>query len=257
MQGDDSSIYSILLQWAKDPAVLSALGGLITMIGTLINRWVIRTAKALWAWIVSIFKRGYKTHPLTEEYAQGGLTINNILSTLREKLNCARVTIIQFHNGHRFSLSDPVFKLSSTFESVSAGFTTTSSVLREIMVAPFINIVAPCILTNNPVSVPGVYEVDKCTKDNKFDSCQKSVLPLRILKINREELAFCAFRTLMENLGIEAAYAVLLTSPEGGPIGIMLLQFHLLEGSKEKVQEATCTICGTKHTLQHLLYVPA
>ena len=256
MQSNGVDFYSVVLQWLKDPAVLGTLGGALTAIGALIQKGTIALLKSIVKFVKSIFKKNVHK-PIDDEYSQAGLEINRILEKLRIKLDCARVNIIQFHNGHKFSLSNPVFKLSSTFEALSAGFVPTYTHIRELMVAPFINIVAPLILSNNPVAVPGVYEIDKCKKDSDFNSCQKSLLPLRILKINRDELAFCAFRTLMETLGVEAAYAILLTAPDGGPIGLLLMQFHKLEGSKEKVQLATCDICGAKHLIQDLLYVPA
>lgn len=258
MQSNDVDFYSLIIQWLKDPAVLSTIGGAFAAVGALINKGVMAIVKKIGKYIKSIFiRKGPICHPIDEEYSRGGLELNRILEKLRLKLDCARVSIIQFHNGHKFSLSNPVFKLSATFEALSSGFVPTYNHVRELMVAPFINIVAPLILSNNPVNVPGVYEIDKCKKDSDFGSCQKSLLPLRILKINRDELAFCSFRTLMETLGVEAAYAVLLTSPDGGPIGLLLMQFYKREGSKEKVQTATCDICSTKHTIQNLLYVPA
>lgn len=261
MQSNGSDFYYIILQWLKDPTVMSALGGVILAVGAFINKTIMAFFKSIWCWLKNLFKEKkvkveIMGHQLDPEYLATGMHIQRILDHLLIKLDCARISIVQFQNGHTFSLSNPVFKMSTTFEACSAGFASTDHRIKESMVAPYINVIAPSILVNNPVSVPGVYEVDKCTKDDKFNSCTKSLLPLRILKINRDELAFCAFRTLLDITGVEAAYTVLLSAPDNnnGPIGILLIQFHEIEGSKEKIQEATCDICAVKHTLQNLLY---
>lgn len=259
MQGNEVDFYAIVLQLVKDPAVLNTIGGIIITVGAAANKGVINFVKKIWGWATKKFKKpeGPVCHPVTLEYSRGGLQVLTLLENLRARLGCARVSILQFHNGHRFSLSDPVFKMSTTFEAIEKGFVPTSEYIRELLVANYINIVAPVLLIDNPVVVPGVFEVDRCVKDEKMAACQKAATPLHIMKINRDELAFCAFRTLMDNLGVEAAYTVLLTSPDNGPIGILLIQFNKLEGSKEQVQKATCEICSLKYTLQSLLYVPA
>lgn len=259
MQDNDPGFYSSVLQLIKDPVVLNTLGGIIITAGAAANRSVINFFSKVWSWWTKKFHKtnGSGYHELTTEYSRGGLQILTLLENLRAQLGCARVSVLQFHNGHRFSLSDPVFKMSTTFEAIEKGFVPTSEYIRELLVANYINIIAPVLLIDNPVIVPGVFEVDKCVKDEKLAACQKATTPLHIMKIKRDDLAFCAFRTLLDNLGVEAAYTVLLTSNENGPIGIMLIQFNKLEGSKEKVQQATCAICSAKHTLQNLLYVPA
>lgn len=259
MQGNDYDFFSIVLQLVKDPAVLNTIGGIIIAVGAAANKSVTNFLSKVWRWWTKKFHRANVPvyHEVTTEYSRGGLQILTLLENLRAKLGCARVSILQFHNGHRFSLSDPVFKMSTTFEAIEKGFVPTSEYIRELLVANYINIVAPILLIDNPVVVPGVFEVDRCMKDEKLAACQKATTPLHIMKVKRDDLAFCAFRTLLDNLGVEAAYTVLLVSPDNGPIGILLIQFNKMEGSKEKVQKATCEICSVKHTLQNLLYVPS
>lgn len=253
--------YTIVLQLATDPAVLNTLGGIILTVGAAANKTISGFLKKIFRWFSD--KLGfYKVQPiichgLTEEYTKAGLQIFNLLEKLRERLGCARVSILQFHNGHRFSLSDPVFKMSTTFEALEKGFVPTASYIRELLVANYINVVAPILLSDNPVVVPGIFEIDKCVKDERLAACQKAATPLHIMKIKRDDLSFCSFRALLDDLGVEAAYAVLLSSPDNGPIGILLIQFNKMDGSKEKVQQATCEICGVKYSLQNLLYTPA
>lgn len=266
MQTSNIDIYKILAQLLQDPAVLGGLGSGVLSVGLYLSNGAKAVIKSIFTGIVNAFKERKnnkkeegkgKDHTPPIGYSRNGLEIHKVLENLRAKLDCSRVSILQFHNGHHFSLSDPVFKMSTTFEAIAPGFVPSSTEFRELLVANHINVVAPILLPNNPVAVPGVTEVDTCLKDKQLDACQRSLVPLRIVKVKRDDIAFGAFRTVMDRLGIEAAYAVVLLSPIREPFGLLLIQFHDLNGSRNTIQTSTCDICVAKHTIEALLYTPA
>ena len=128
MQGNESDFFSIVLQLVKDPAVLNTIGGIIIAVGAAANKSVTNFFSKVWHWGSKKFRKSNVPvyHEVTTEYSRGGLQILTLLVNLRANLGCARVSILQFHNGHRFSLIDPVFKMSTTFEAIEKGFVPTS-----------------------------------------------------------------------------------------------------------------------------------
>lgn len=262
------ALYKALLQVLCEPTLLTALGTAIVAFGAYFNK----TVKIV---LRNIFKGLYHAlsdkeekpkepdstepaaqpantpHALTPEFTKDASRIQNLLEELQGIMECSRVSILQFHNGVRFSLSNPVFRFSTSFEAISAGFAPSSPKTRDMLVSLNMTLINPLMLTV-PITIPGIKEEAFCKKNT--EGCALAEVALRLVSYTRDDLKPGPVRLLMEELGMEKMYATLLSVPDKGPIGILTLQYHDMEGSDEIVAKNICEICRIKQYIQSLLY---
>ena len=86
--------------------------------------------------------------------------LHETLTELRIMTNCARVHLIQFHNGEYFLDGVSMKKLSLTHESLNKGTSGEGDKLQGILISRFITLIQK-LLTGN-VSLTIVREMDEC-----------------------------------------------------------------------------------------------
>lgn len=255
MDGSSSTIYQLILEILNSPEVLNVLGGLFISIGTVAYSIIQKPLEKLKKWLIGVFDTA-NTHVLTEDYTTSAMEIDSIISDLMDKLNCARVGIIQFHNGSFFTLSNPIFKMSLVYEALANGFAPAARYIRDVLVSTMITFVGPMMMERAEVTPSGVKNVRTCKKWDDPSSCPLSKYPLRILKFTKEELPFGPFRCTLELIGIEVLYAVLLKVDETKPLGILTIQYHDAKIADTNVEAKLCDICAATHNIQELLHRP-
>lgn len=259
------ALYKVLLHILNEPAVLTAVGGLILAIGSYFNHTVKgmikRTIRAIdnYANGPTVSpqdgKQGDKIHdPLTEKMSEQFERIVGQLEELLDTLQCSRVSILQFHNGTRFSLSNPVFKFSTSYEAVAQGFAPSAPRTRELMVSLNTTFINPLMMSAAPAPAGVKRETDFCKQDNK--DCPLVDEGLKIISYTQKTLRPGQVRLAMEELGISKMYATLLVVQDKGPVGILLMQYHNDYEADELMRKNICDVCKVKHYLQALLYCP-
>lgn len=263
------ALYKALLQVLCEPTLLTTVGTALVAIGAYFSKSVKIVLRNIFKGLYRMLGGGElkdpdklddkKTeekpagspHAVTPEFVQDASRIQNQLDELQGILDCSRVSILQFHNGVRFSMSNPVFRFSTSFEAISAGFAASSPKTRDMLVSINMTLVNPLMLTV-PITIPGIKEEAFCKKNT--EGCALVEVALRLVSYTRDDLKPGPVRLLMEELGMEKMYATLLSVPDKGPIGILTLQYHEMEGSDEIVAKNICEICRIKQYIQSLLY---
>lgn len=257
------AFYKVLLEILNEPAVLTSLGGLIIAIGSYFNTTIKGLVKRAIRGLDNIAngpvisappEKDNDTHdPLTEKMSEQFSRIDAQLDELLDKLKCARVSILQFHNGNRFSLSNPVFKFSTSYEAVAQGFAPSAPRTRDLMVSLNTTFISPLMMSNASTFI-GAHKEDFCRRDN--DKCPLPDEGLKIISYTQDLLRPGQVRLVMEELGIRKMYATLLEVQDKGPVGILLMQYHTDYKAEELMREHICDVCKVKHYLQALLYCP-
>lgn len=259
------AIYKAVLEVLCKPEAITALGGGILAAFAYFNKRVKTMLKriitALYKFIIGNEnkeedKKGLtdgEPHVLTEQFSHDTDRIQRYLDDLQDMLECSRVSILQFHNGARFSLSNPVFKCSTSFESISAGFAPSAPIMKDMLVSIYTTLINPLMLTPAP-QLPGVKEEKLCKKPT--EGCELADIALRIISYTRDDLRPGPVRMAMHELGMEKMFAILLSVPEKGPVGILTIQYHMEEEADKLMQTNVCEICKIQKYVQSILYQP-
>lgn len=91
-------------------------------------------------WVQEKAQIAHSQEMLTEEDVQRAWTIKRKMHELRIAAHANRVGIFQFENGNRFSLSNPTWKLTSTYELIDEMFIPLGMFRREA-VTEFIELI--------------------------------------------------------------------------------------------------------------------
>lgn len=205
-----SQIRETCISLFTDAGFLQAVGGLLAVVvaGCVkkVRQYIIKRCKELTRTLTGGPDR-FTSHT-SDKYEH----LREELAVLRAFLEAARVSIYQFHNGDRFTLSDPIFKMTCAHENVRHGIIPDSSFIKYILVSTVMNFIAPLI--GKVCKEPGVSE---------FDTGDDSV---RMLRYDISKMNYDAFRYHMDNLGTRTAYAVLLYSHDRkSPLGVLVIQY--------------------------------
>lgn len=256
------TLYKAVLETLCQPEALTALGTAVFGLGAYFNKRVKKLIKGV---ITALYKFAVggeekeqegsagEPHVLTAQFSQDTTRIQDYLEELQDRLDCARVSILQFHNGARFSLSNPVFKCSTSFEAISEGFAPSSPMMREMLVSIYTTFISPLMLSTAP-PLPGVKEEPLCKNPN--GGCPIVDVPLRIISYRRDDLRPGPLRIVMHDLGMEKMYAILLSVPDKGPVGVLTIQYHDETDADKMMTENACELCKTKQYIQSILYRP-
>lgn len=274
MQASNDVWQRFILEVLNNGELLNSIGGVFLLIGAYLSDGFMKIVKSLCKKILGKLEEkepevkeeekeveeaeDKSKHSITPGYSADTVMISTRLVELRQVLECDRISILQFHNGSCFSLSNPMFKLTSTYEALNRGFASASNTLKELLVSNYSDFVSPLLLEHQPINIQGVEEVDLCKRDTDPSKCTLANQAIRIIEYYQYDLAFSAFRFIMEDLGASLFYAILLKTPkEGYPLGILLLQYRDEDDARKHVQEHTCELCAIKHALQTILYKPS
>lgn len=249
-----NAIYEYILQVLNSPDTLDILGSLFVSIGAVILGVLKKPIEKLKNWVVSCINTA-GTHVITEDYANSAIEVNNIISDLLDELDCARVGVIQFHNGAFFTLSNPIFKMSLVYEVMANGFAPAARYIRDSMVSHMISFVGPMMLERAKITTSGATQENFCKKWEDHDSCPLATNALRIVRFEKGKLPFGPVRCVLDIIGVEILYAALLKTEETKPLGILTIQYHDAKIADQNVKDHICDICSALHTLQELLHV--
>lgn len=168
------------------------------------------------------------------------------LAVLRTFLEAARISVYQFHNGDRFTLSDPIFKVTCSHENVRRGVVPDSGRIKYVLVSTIMSFIAP--LMGKPIKTPGVSHFD--TGDKGVEMCKYDIA----------SMDYDAYHHHMENLGTKTVYAALLKAHDKkSPLGILVIQYiHSDESESDELIRKNIThirqrICQIEYLLDEEL----
>lgn len=159
-----------------------------------------------------------KQHIYSEKMNRLNTDIEAALMQIGMLTQAARVSVWQFHNGEVFTLSKPVFKIRSSFEYDRPGTTPDYTVINDVLVTQCLPLVGP-LIDSAYNKTEGVSVVPVNT-DELPDGDEH-----RIVKLDLHDLSYGAFRYMMDSLGTETVYAVLLLTAAKEAFGVITIQF--------------------------------
>lgn len=195
-------------------------------------------------------KKNPKQHQLTMKHVHENSEITTLLEQLCVKLDCARVCVLQYHNGENFSLSNPMFKISTTYEATAPGFASVAPLLTHVPIST-IPVFTSALLTPHLPVIAGVKEEKFCPKGGV---CELRDTPMRLVSFTRDNLKLGRIRLSLEKFGVEKMYACSLITPTGGLLGAMTIQYHDITHADENVKKNICEICKMQQYLQTILW---
>lgn len=251
MSDSQAGIWQGLTNILADPAVVSAVGSFLVLLVTTLSksfrRWVTQKLNA--------YKKNKKIHEMEGHaiprgYMERGIKIVNKLKELREAVDCSRVAILQFRNGSMFTLSEPMFRVYGSYESLRNGISPSNNYFKELLATNLIELLAPLLSDNIPI--PGTSVVEGlCYKDEECPN--KNNCP-KIVKYDVDNLPYCTFRFMLEEAGIRTMYATLIKSGDN-PIGILVAHYLVKFDAAKLIAPKIGEVCAATHYIQNLLDV--
>lgn len=188
------------------------------VVGGLLVAYITYSIKCVRGYLYKVCKNIAKNMVLKPGFNESCIAtyteINSDLAVLRTALSASRVSIYQFHNGDKFTLSSPIFKLTCSHENVSHGLVPDSKIMQYVLVSTILEFVAP--LMESCAGHKGVSEVEF------EDECKG----FRMLKFRIAEMEYERFHHIMEQQGASSVYAAMLYAKDHkSPIGILCIQY--------------------------------
>lgn len=251
MNDSQADFWQGLVKIFTDPAFLSAVSSVILiMLATLsqnFKNWVNQLIKK---WEAAKELRRAEKHVIPHNYLPQSLGINARISKLRESLDCSRVAILQFRNGSMFTLSSPMFRVYSSFESLRPGVKPSADCFKEKLGTTILELLAP-ILGAQPTLVAGTKLVDHAAHPRPHQCPIPGCCP-RVVQYNADELPYCTLKFMMEEAGVSRMYCVPLKS-NNNTIGILAIHYLINVDTVDKIEENLHEICDTVQRVQAAL----
>lgn len=220
----DHSVWTTITSFLGSPEFLSWAGSIgSAVVACCFKRVRVALAKAPSA-LAGVFKE--KPHVYTNADNETYQIINQELTEIKIHTGAARVAVWQFHNGERFSLSGPAFKVRCTFEALREG-------------------VAPDETLANDVLVTKIQDVIGTVMDPKIKCSGATDVPLpkgqhRVVKFEYGKMEYGWFKYFMDKNGNDRIYCSLLETHDKRPMGILTIQYinnDMQEGRLEEKME--------------------
>lgn len=219
----DHSIWTEIANYLSSPEFLSWAGSIGSAVLACCFKKVRTAIASAPSAIAGVFKE--KPHVYTNADNETYQIINQELTEIKIHTGAARVAVWQFHNGERFSLSGPAFKVRCTFEALREG-------------------VAPDETMANDVLVTKIQDVIGTVMDPKIKcSGATDVTPKgqpRVVRFEYGKMSYGWFKYFMDKNGNDRIYCTLLETHDKRPMGILTIQYinnDVQEGHIEEKME--------------------
>lgn len=176
---------------------------------------------------------GFKVLSLEDAHSHN--RVQETVIILRDNLHADRVAIFQFENGSRFSLSNPTWKITQTYQSVAEGRAYVVDYLKQEPVTSFIEMIIP------------MFDLSKDYQGFSKISIKSANKQRVAVCVNASELPNCRYRYELIKHGVKCDYLFPLKNSEGKMFGICSVNFsyrrdltdeNLIDANKsvEKIQ---------------------
>lgn len=244
-----TTVWRGLVNTFTDPSFLQIFGSVISL---LVVTAVKRIREGLLHGCQRVITAFNPKHVLDEKTVQAYINIKEELGHLRDFAGAARVSVYQFHNGDNFTLSNPIFKLTCSHESVRKGLAFDSDVIKRILVSSFMDYVAP--LMDPSHAIPGAAEIDGCPKMGDPKICKILDTPLHMVHYLIDDMPYSQFKYTMEQQGVISMYSIMLRSGKNkSPLGIINIQYQNEADHDSFIKTNICDICDIATRIQYLL----
>jgi len=226
--------------------VMMSVGLLIVIIGSglvlILNRKLLDKALDVWDKIYSKFKGPQKIGKETQDIIAN---INIDLSALRGLMDADRTYIVEFHNGSHFASKIPQWRLSKTYERVTAGITYESHRLQNVSVSLVWDYLEALFSTRAKSKLPA--GMTPITDQDRTLSCDGGCSALRrvyLLDVNKMDMDAGPLRAILEQQGVEYSLITPIINSEKGVIGYVGVEYcdkgrNILEDDNID----TCDLC--------------
>lgn len=169
-----------------------------------------------------------KHHSPEPEDMKRYFSIDNTLAVLQDNTKADRISVCQFHNGESFSVHNPIFKFTCSYEFLTPGVKPAASVVQRLIVSHYMDLIGP--LYSDDFLRNGAEHYD--TTD-KCDECDE--IP-RMIRYEASNMTYNQTRYLFEGLGVDVMYSVPLFDTKGKLMGVINFQYlNALSDSFEDV----------------------
>lgn len=174
--------------------------------------------------------------------------IYTALIELRALADADRAYIIQFHNGHEFLLSDPVWKCSCTHEVVRPGVTYESVNIQDMLVSRMSDLVEPIISGQRAIS--GMAMGMHCSSCPYRPECERTHKYLVVIQV--EDMASGYTKFFLQRQNIKTVVMAGLTSKHGpfGIVGIDITSSPVSDPAR--IDSLSAQICQTTESIRFL-----
>jgi len=229
---------------AVDKELWTNLGVGIGLIASIIAATMLRKTRIgflkWWEkWIkqhVALSRRGM------ESYSK----LNALLAELRVEMDADRAYVLQFHNGHEFSISQPIWRMSCTHEICAPGISYEAESMQNILVSTVVEGIIP-FFPGDDVKLSGIVPVD-C--DNCLGKCKSTVRRTHWCTVT--ELPPSRLKQRLVSQGIKNWLCTNLFSAGGHVIGIMGVDY-CLDIDTAAFAERVQILCHKAEQVQFLL----
>lgn len=177
--------------------------------------------------------------------------IYTALVELRALTDADRAYVIQFHNGHEFLLSNPVWKLTCTHEVVRSGVTYEASNIQNLLVSRVTEIIGPIIAGD--FSGDGISINPACSNCHYQPKCRATRKFCSSVQVPKLSVGFSKF--FLENQNIRTIVQCGMSSKHGafGLVGVDYCGRSVEDAAHlAEISECVCRIAErVQHSLQY------
>lgn len=221
-----SDAFNSILEWvygnSGSEAVCCAIACAAAMCFKKVRRWVFDMLSRKVRISMGQWQLGQTIHVISENDLKSQKSIQDNMAELRGIFGADRVTFWQFHNGTSFSMANPQFKASTSYESCDNSAEVESTHMDGVLVSTLTQVVCP-VYGSCDDSKPYVTEVDVQLK---------KVHTHKVYRFDVDTMDTCVFTNLMKESGIKTVYATAVADTDNNPLGILTVQFSNHTGDK-------------------------
>ena len=183
------------------------------------------------------------------EFVKQNKEIYTAIVEMRALVDADRGYVIQFHNGHEFLLSNPVWKLTNTHEVVRPGITYEASNIQSVLASRVSELIEPILLGD--FSGDGVFHGSKCETCKFASRCDSGKKWVAVVQVDELPAGFSKF--FLENQNIKTVIECGMANKHGA-FGLVGVDFCGQPITDEKQLAEICQrVCHTAERVHFAL----
>lgn len=214
-----------ILKVLEDPGVQQVIAGIVattvalcfSKVRSVVASTLYKGRKAA-AWFIQpedSYNAPGKIHNITQSALNSMIFIQHELTALQVVSEASRAAVWQFHNGERFLLANPMFKVKSAHESCRNGIMYNSRVMDSVLVSNVLDLVAPVMGDNRKVEGCSTVKQAKDAPQHKH----------KLFRFDIDSMQTSNFKSMMTTLGVETMFVTILSDAADNPIGMLVVQY--------------------------------
>jgi len=183
------------------------------------------------------------------EFIKQNRDIYTDIVEMRALTDSDRAYVVQFHNGHEFLLSNPVWMLTNTHEVVRPGVTYEASNVQNILVSRVAELIEPVI--SGDFDGPGIHLSPLCSHCPFLTRCKKDRKFLSVVQVDELPVGFS--RYFLENQNVKTIVQCGMSNKHGafGFVGVDFCGKAITDPAA--ISDISAHVCQSAEIVQHAL----